>query len=277
MKMSENAINTYLNIPASTNLFVDSIPKDKVYSSCDVHGDFEIKHIPLTGVSNKFIPVRTCPACTSEAAKKEKDEIAKRYEEAQLKLRYDRSMLYGVSLRNVNKTFDDFKAETKPQEIAKNKCAKFADAICLDQQPKSIIISGGVGTGKTLLASAIVNKCVLSSKKCLFANFIDILREIKDTWKQDSLNSESCIIKKYTTSDALIIDEIGIQVGSDTEKRFIFDIIDGRYRNNLPTILISNLNIKAIEEFVGSRVIDRLREDGGHRISMDWESHRINT
>ena len=65
-----------------------------------------------------------------------------------------------------------------------------------------------------------------------------------------------------------------MQFGSDTEKMFMFDIIDGRYENMKPTILISNLNREGVAEIIGERVIDRLRDGGGECLSFDWESGR---
>ena len=75
--------------------------------------------------------------------------------------------------------------------------------------------------------------------------------------------------------DLLVIDEVGAQFGSDTEKLFIFDIIDGRYQDMKPTILISNLDIAGIKDVIGERCVDRLREGGGSMIAFNWESSRV--
>ena len=55
---------------------------------------------------------------------------------------------------------------------------------------------------------------------------------------------------------------------------FVFDVIDGRYRNMLPTIIASNLNMDGIKECVGERCVDRMREDGGKVVAFDFESQR---
>ena len=36
----------------------------------------------------------------------------------------------------------------------------------------------------------------------------------------------------------------------------------------------SNLGLKDLETFIGSRVMDRLREGGGKAIVFDWQSYR---
>lgn len=74
--------------------------------------------------------------------------------------------------------------------------------------------------------------------------------------------------------DLLILDEVGVQFGSDTEKLMLFDILNERYERRHPTILMSNLPRDEVSAYLGERVFDRLREDGGEFISFTWESHR---
>ena len=74
--------------------------------------------------------------------------------------------------------------------------------------------------------------------------------------------------------DLLIIDEIGVQFGSEFEKNLIFDILNERYENRRPTLLLSNLTVPEVRAFLGERIYDRLKEDGGRCVSFDWQSHR---
>lgn len=84
--------------------------------------------------------------------------------------------------------------------------------------------------------------------------------------------------------DLLILDEVGVQFGSDTERLLLFDILNERYERRRPTILMSNLALDDAEEggrvvpgiksYLGERVFDRLREDGGQSVVFDWPSHR---
>lgn len=97
---------------------------------------------------------------------------------------------------------------------------------------------------------------------------------VKDTYRRDSDTSESEIIKRLAFPHLLIIDEIGVQYGSDAEKNILFDIINERYESLRPTILISNLNLPKLAEYAGDRVIDRMKEGGGKVLIFDWKSHR---
>ena len=57
----------------------------------------------------------------------------------------------------------------------------------------------------------------------------------------------------------------------------MFDILNERYENRLPTLLLSNLTAGEVKNFLGERVFDRLREDGGECVVFDWSSHRGST
>jgi DNA replication protein DnaC len=99
------------------------------------------------------------------------------------------------------------------------------------------------------------------------------LRKIKETYRDGSDKRESDVIGGYTACDLLILDEIGAQVGSEHEKQLMFEILNDRYQDMRPTILISNLNAQELEQFLGHRVMDRYRECGVV-LAFDWESHR---
>ena len=72
----------------------------------------------------------------------------------------------------------------------------------------------------------------------------------------------------------LILDEVGVQFGSETEENLLFDIINTRYEDRKPTILISNLDGAGVKKYLGERAFDRIREDGGKLIPFTWSSYR---
>jgi DNA replication protein DnaC len=119
-----------------------------------------------------------------------------------------------------------------------------------------------------------VNRLVELRIKCRIVKLADLVREIKSTWAKGSENSEGDVIAFYSELPVLFIDEVGVQFGSDTEKLLISEIIDNRYQELLPTVLISNLDVQGIKGAIGDRCFDRLREDGGKVVAFDWESHR---
>ncbi|VFR32492.1 DNA replication protein DnaC [plant metagenome] len=100
------------------------------------------------------------------------------------------------------------------------------------------------------------------------------MRSIKDTYRRDSKENEADAIARLVEPDLLVLDEVGVQFGSETEKMYLFEIINGRYEALKPTIVISNLAKDALTEYLGERVVDRLREGGGRMVIFDWPSYR---
>jgi len=236
--------------------------------NCELHGEYEGKFYILTDEGNPL--GGHCPACTNE--KREKEELHEKQIKDTRLARHLESVRFkaGVSKRNMYKTFDDYICKSDGQAKAKKTCVDYAKEF---PTSRNLIFTGSVGTGKTLLACSIIEELV-NKHTCQMIKAIDLIRELKTTWSRDCKHTEKSVIEYFAELDLLIIDEIGVQFGSDTEKMFIFDIIDARYQNVKPIILISNLDVKGIEETIGARCLDRLREDGGIMVAFDWESSR---
>ena len=238
-------------------------------NTCEIHGAFESKFIELLGTR---IEQKGCPRCNEiEQAEKERQEMAMRVERS-VRARIERRLSAGISERNCGKSFSEWHTEGPEQHHALDIAKAFA-ANVINGGSGNLIICGSVGTGKTLLASAIC-EAVIAKKTCRMIRVIDLVRKIKETWARGSDISEQQVIDQFASVDLLVLDEVGIQFGTDTEKLFMFDVIDLRYQRNLPTVLISNLAVEDIANAVGSRVVDRLRENGGKYIAMKWDSKR---
>ena len=74
--------------------------------------------------------------------------------------------------------------------------------------------------------------------------------------------------------DLLILDEVGVQFGTETEKNLLFDVLNERYEKRKSTLLLSNLPLNEVRAYLGERVFDRMREDGGDVVTFGWESQR---
>ena len=236
-------------------------------TSCKTHGEFIGKFYNING-DKKY-----GGACQQslKAADKHEQEYKDKEEKGRAAARRIRARENsGISKRNLFKTFDDYICTNEGQSKAKNDCVRFTESFPSD---KSLIMSGDVGTGKTLLASAIVDALV-DDYRCEIVKVIELVRSLKATWSKDSKETEEELIRYFVGLDLLILDEVGTQFGSDTEKLFVFDIIDGRYQDMKQTVLISNLDIDGIKDAIGERCVDRLREGGGMMIAFDWKSLR---
>lgn len=251
---------------------ISEIPKTPTIKTCPIHGEYEVKYLEV--MPGRVWVKENCSACATAKHEEEMKRAQRQEEEQRIKREKERLTKAreraNISPRNMFKKFDDYIAETPEQKHAVNVCKEY-----IEQFPSqnSLLMLGMVGTGKTLLASMMLDR-ICENYSCEIIKVIDLIRKLKSTWSKTSEISEADMLERYTKMDLLVIDEVGVQFGSDTEKLFIFDVIDGRYQNMLPTILISNLDIENLKSVVGDRVIDRLREGGGEMLAFSWESYR---
>lgn len=187
-----------------------------------------------------------------------------------------------MPLRFRDKTFYNYNIENEKQKIVLEKIRNFAEK----PRGTGLIMVGNVGTGKNHLAYCLAERVLqVTGEDVKVTEASKIIREIKGTWGRTD-SSEEYVITKYGTGKEgncdshgidspflLIIDEIGLQFGSDTERMYLSEIINDRYNSLLPTVLIGNVTLQELKELVGDRIIDRFKEDG-QVVVFDWESHR---
>jgi DNA replication protein DnaC len=81
------------------------------------------------------------------------------------------------------------------------------------------------------------------------------------------------MLKQFERIDLMILDEVGLQRGTDDEIRTLHELLEARRLNCRPTILLTNLDGANVKQYLGERFWDRLSESGVSVI-FNWESHR---
>jgi DNA replication protein DnaC len=258
---------------------------------CDKHGEYisDIKKVGTGKFERTF--ESDCPLCEQEQIKKKLQDEAVQFEnyiearicDVNVPLRYR-----GYDLESGN-----IVGKNEKQQLIIERCLKYIRNFdSLKKTGTSLIFTGSPGTGKTLIVLSMIRPLItkLSEKdfnpnnlypmsktdQCIYINIYDLFASIKATYKKDSQETELMIIKKYISTDLLIIDEVGAQSASEYETLTLFRIINARYENLKPTILISNLSEKDLSAYIGERTIDRFRENHGAVFVFDWESSRGN-
>lgn len=142
------------------------------------------------------------------------------------------------------------------------------------EKGRNIILIGGVGTGKTHLSIGLLKAVIQNGGIGMFITASDLFMNIRDTWTRTSEISTLERVQQFVDLDLLVIDEVGVQRGTDNEREILFSIINSRYNNLKPTVLLSNLSLKEVRAYIGERTFDRLKEDGGQIIVLNGDSYR---
>lgn len=235
---------------------------------CEAHGAFTARNI-LRSVWTG------CPACRAEkraAAEAEAEVAAKAEEIARWQKRIGHA---GIPPRFQSRTLDTYTASTEGQKAALAFARDYAAGFDVVMETgQSAVFIGTPGTGKTHLAIGIALAIMGQGRSALFTTAIRALRRVKETWARGSEETEREAIEALVYPSLLVLDEVGIQFGSDTEKLILFDVLNERYEQRKPTLLLSNLTLPEVRDYLGERIFDRLREDGGRVLVFDWVSHR---
>ena len=230
------------------------------FKECSRHGKYESK---TTKLFNQIIQIG-CPQCIEEAERLESTKKANEDSERRI------SALQGLGIgkRYYESTFDSFIVNQENKEVFEI-CKKYADNQDKYRNGNCLLMIGKVGTGKTHLAVSIL----LSEydKRVKYISVMRMIREIRSTYR--SVGNEQAEINRFIDYDLLILDELGVQLGTESERILIFEVINGRYDSMKPTVFISNLNLKSLTEYTGERVIDRIRQ-GGQIAVFNWDSYR---
>ncbi|MDM3420077.1 ATP-binding protein [Citrobacter sp. Cb025] len=245
--------------------------------TCEKHGQYECRTRTYPNSLIKIPPRSSiCPGCLSDELIRLQGEKI-RNDEAARKRNID-LLLDGLNIpaRFENCTLQNYEPVNDDAKRALKVCQAYASRWPERlQKGGGLVMCGKPGTGKNHLALAIARHAITEHQSsAVFTTALKIAREYKSTWSKGSSRTEDEVIRYFTKPDLLIIDEVGVQFGSDAEKLIMFEIINTRYERMKPTILISNQTREELAAFIGERVLDRMSDGGGCTLSFTWDSYR---
>lgn len=235
---------------------------------CDQHGEYLSREVFGSFWSK-------CPACEQARREAEEQQRAAALAEEEA-ARWSRRL--GASCippRFQDRTFDGYVTQSDGQRYALAFARELAGDIAAGTAAgRCAVFVGRPGTGKTHLAAAVATHAMRSGRSALFTTVTRLIRRIRDTYNRGSSETESQAVDVFTSPDLLVLDEVGVQRGTEDEKLLLFDVLNERYETRRSTVLLSNLAAANVRAYLGDRIFDRMREDGGKVIVFDWDSHR---
>lgn len=188
----------------------------------------------------------------------------------------------GIPPRFQNATLDDFVVVSEAMSDALAIAGKWPWPLdeaerCVpdDEISNNLWILGPTGTGKTLLACAVLNcNRDVDGASIAFVTPQGLLRELRATWSKGSSKTESEVLDHYADVECLLVDDVGTGFNSDADRAQLGELIDLRYvRHRRRTIITSNLTPTELRQALGDRAYSRLR-DKAIVIVLDGPDHR---
>jgi len=175
-------------------------------------------------------------------------------------LRWDNSINRRIKMARfpVVKTMDQFQW-TWPKKINRPQVQQFCHLNFI-RQKANVIFLGGVGLGKTHLATAIGYQACLNGYTVLFTTAIDVINTLSLDQAAGQLKKG---LKKYLKPSLLILDELGYLPIDKHDADLLFQIISYRYEKG-SILITSNREYKKWPQIFNndatltSAILDRL-------------------
>jgi len=158
----------------------------------------------------------------------------------------------GSSIIDRSQTFENFDEKVPGVQQAYKAAWQIAEGVNADY--KWLLIYGGVGNGKSHLLNAIANRLIMRGLDIKFMLMADLLSELRIAMNTNQTDSK---VQELKTVSYLIIDELGIEYGTDWEREKIEQILSSRWSRGLHTIIATNWDFEKLSPRLKSRFKDR--------------------
>lgn len=168
------------------------------------------------------------------------------------------------------------------------RCVEYAEAFPFGPIPSkfgSLLLCGDNGVGKTHLACAIAKVVMrrgleggLRWSPVRYVQGYRLIEEVQRTYAPSwDGPSKADVLKQYRGSRLLILDDVGDpakEPATDHTRTVYFNLIDQRYSDGLPVVVVSNRQGKELRDFFGPATYDRLNEMAPEPVILQGRSWR---
>lgn len=112
-------------------------------------------------------------------------------------------------------------------------CENFGD---MKSGSVNLILHGKPGSGKTFYAACVANELLRKGRSVLMTNFPKVIRKYQDS------KEKSAYIDDLNRYELLIIDDLGVERGSEFAQEIVFSVVDARYQDGKPILITTNLD-----------------------------------
>ncbi|HUZ78583.1 MAG TPA: ATP-binding protein [Chloroflexota bacterium] len=160
-------------------------------------------------------------------------------------------------------TFDafEFREGAVPEDQSKNLFAVWDAVRAYAEKPWPdgwFLLNGQYGCGKTHLAAAAVNhRIAVLSRPALLVGLPDLLDHLRSTFNPSSEVEFDSDFERVKRTEFVVLDDFGAEYGTPWATEKLYQLVNHRYNNQLPTIFTTNVEPERIEPRIRSRLLDQ--------------------
>ena len=129
-----------------------------------------------------------------------------------------------------------------------------------DMREKNIglLLWGDVGCGKSYLAGCIANALMDQEIMVRMTNLSAVINDLSG-----SFEGRNEYLERLSSCPLLILDDFGMERGTEYGLEQVYSVIDGRYRSGKPLIVTTNLTLSELrnpKDIAHRRIYDRVLE-----------------
>ena len=125
---------------------------------------------------------------------------------------------------------------------------------------KNVVITGGVGVGKSWLAAAL---CRETAERYGWINeYVSVQRMFLENNQAVGRTGGMGPLERYVRAHCLVLDDVGVArvTLTEAEENMLSLVVNERWLAERITIVTTNLTVEDFRTYVGARILDRLND-----------------
>lgn len=137
---------------------------------------------------------------------------------------------------------------------------KECKCITVDNETESYLCGDFIVTHNTFCAACIANALIANGVSVLMTSFPTLLSSMNNGGFE---NGKQRVMEQIANKQLVIIDDLGVERGTDYSFEKVYEVIDTRYKSGKPLIITTNLTKQELEnptDIRNKRIYDRILE-----------------
>ena len=150
-------------------------------------------------------------------------------------------------------TFENDNGNCEQMKLARLYVDRFPE---MEKENIGYLLWGAVGTGKSFFAGCIANALLEQEIPVRMTNFASILNDLNATFE-----GRNEYIDRLCKCRLLILDDFGMERGTEYSLEQVYNVIDARSRSGKPLIVTTNLTLSQLQNPIDTahaRIYDRV-------------------